>query len=386
MIYLDNGATTYPKPQEVQMQMQRALREFGANPGRSGYVMSVKTGEAVFACRSEIADFFHADGPECVIFQPSCTQALNLVIKGTLSRGDHVVVSDMEHNAAMRPLKKLNEQDISFTVAKSYPGNPDLTVDSFRRAMSAQTKLIVCMHASNVLGTRFPVERLAALAHFYGAKICVDTAQSAGVLPIDIKESGIDYICGAGHKGLYGPMGTGFLIIRRDDTLNTLIEGGTGTKSRDLNQPEDPPERYESGTQNIPGILGLHAGVRFVRKHGIENIYRHEIMLTEYLKQALLKIDGIEVYCAEQKPGEYVPVLSFNVEGLTSEETAAYLAKSGIAVRAGCHCAPSAHEKIGTDTGTVRVAPSVFTKQNEINFLIRKINELVYSRKNAMRR
>ena len=381
MIYLDNSATTYPKPPQVREAMQRALREYGANPGRSGYEMSMKTSEAVFACRESAAELFGAAGPECVVFQPSCTQALNLVLKGYLKPGDHVVVSDLEHNAVMRPLTELKNRGVTYTAAKVTPGDSDATMDAFRQAMRENTKLVVCTQASNVFGIRVPVERIAALCHQYGAKICVDCAQSAGIIPIDMGDSGIDFLCCAGHKGLYGPMGTGLLILRDpQDTLGTLVEGGTGTQSRSLIQPDDPPERFESGTLNVPGILALRAGIEFVKRKSPEVIWQEEMGKTALLYDRLSRIPGVKLYT--ERPGLpwYVPVLSFQVEGMPSEEVGERLAKSGIAVRCGLHCAPLAHEKMGTlETGTVRVSPSVFTRREEMEALASKVGQIARS-------
>ncbi|MCH5352310.1 MAG: cysteine desulfurase [Acutalibacter sp.] len=378
MIYLDNSATTYPKPPQVREAMARAMREFGANPGRSGYEMSMRTSEAVFACRESAARFFGAAGPECVVFTPSCTQALNLVLKGYLKPGDHVVVSDLEHNAVMRPLTELTKQGVTYTAAKVTPGDSDATMEAFRQAMRENTRLVICTQASNVFGIRVPVERIAALCHQYGAKICVDSAQSAGIIPIDMADSGIDFLCCAGHKGLYGPMGMGMLLFRDpQDLLKTLIEGGTGTQSRSMLQPDDPPERYESGTLNVPGIIALRAGIEFVRQKKPEVIWQAEMQKTEILYQRLSRIPGVKLYT--ERPGLpwYVPVLSFNVEGRPSEEVGELLAKPGIAVRCGLHCAPLAHEKMGTlETGTVRVSPSVFTKREEMEALANRIGQI----------
>ena len=371
MIYLDNSATTYPKPQGVRQAVQRALAEYGANPGRSGYRMCLRTTQAVYDCRKLAADFFGAPGPECVLFQPSCTQALNLVLKGTLKPGDHVVVSDLEHNAVMRPLAALASRGVAYTVAKVTPGDSDATLEAFRQAMGPKTKLAVCTMASNVFGIRVPVERIAALVHQYGVKLCVDAAQGAGLIPIHMEESGIDYLCCAGHKGLYGPMGTGLLLLREpEELLDTLVEGGTGTQSRNLQQPEEPPERYESGTQNVPGILGLEAGIQFVRRRGPERICREELQKLRYLHHRLSRMGHIVLYTPPPEESWSVPVLSFNVEGVPSERVGEFLAKGGIAVRCGLHCAPLAHEKMGTlETGTVRVSPSAFTRREDMDAL-----------------
>ena len=224
MIYLDNSATTYPKPQGVRQAVQRAFTDYGANPGRSGYGMCLRTTQAVYQVRQQAAEFFGAPGPECVLFQPSCTQALNVVLKGFLKPGDHVVITDLEHNAVTRPLEALKARGVTYTVAKVTPGDNDATVSAFRQAIGPKTRLAVCTMASNVFGTRVPVERIAALCHQYDVALCVDAAQGAGLFPIRMEESGIDYLCCAGHKGLYGPMGTGLLLVREPERL-LEIEG-----------------------------------------------------------------------------------------------------------------------------------------------------------------
>lgn len=376
MIYLDNSATTYPKPPAVRQAMARALSDYGANPGRGGFSMSMRTNNALYECRTLAARLFGAKGPECVVFQPSCTQALNLVMKGCLNPGDHVVVTDLEHNAVMRPLTVLAERGVTFTAAQVIPGDNDATLNAFRAAMTPKTKLLVCTQASNVFGFRVPVERLAALCHQYGAKICVDAAQSAGVVSIHIEDSGIDYLCCAGHKGLYGPMGTGLLVFRDPaDKLATLIEGGTGTQSLSLLQPDDPPERYEPGTLNVPGLIGLRAGLEFVLRKTPEKIYQEEMGKTAYLYRRLSQLKQVRLYTQPPEAPWSMPVLSFNVEGVPSEEVGAILAKRDIAVRCGLHCAPAAHRKMGTqEGGTVRVSPAVFTRREELDVLVRAVS------------
>ena len=377
MIYLDNSATTYPKPPQVRQAVARALGELGANPGRGGYPMSQRTAQAVYRCRSLAAEFFGAPGPECVVFQPSCTQALNLVLKGALKQGDHVVVSDLEHNAVMRPLTALSARGVTYTLAKTVPGDNDATLDAFRQAMGPRTKLVVCTQASNVFGFRLPVERIAALCHQYGAKLCVDAAQSAGLVPIHLQRDGIDYLCCAGHKGLYGPMGVGLLVLRDPaDGLVPLVEGGTGTQSRSLAQPEDSPERYESGTLNVPGIAGLEAGLLFVRRQGPQALCQKELALLARLHRQLARFPGVELYTGEPRAPYFLPVLSFNLRGMESEAVGERLGQAGIAVRCGLHCAPLAHQKLGTQQGTVRVSPSAFTRREEIDALARQVGRL----------
>jgi cysteine desulfurase family protein len=378
MIYLDNAATTYPKPLSVQNAVSYAMKNYGANPGRAGHRMSLAAAEEIYRCRTAAADFFKAPGPECVAFTLNCTHAMNYVLKGLLKPGDHVVTSCLEHNAVMRPLKALSENGVTFTSAKVFIGDNDATVDSFRKALRANTKLIVCTHASNVWGIRLPIERITALGHEYGLPIVIDCAQTAGVLPIDMAENGFDYLCIAGHKGLYAPMGTGLLITPNGANLATIIEGGTGTNSASLTQPETMPDRMESGTQNMPGIAGLRAGIEFVKSRKPETIYKHEMTLVQSLYQSLLRMKGISLYTPEPVAPYFVPVLSFNVSSQSSESVARKLDQQGIAVRAGLHCAPTAHEYMGTlDQGVVRVCPSVFSTMNEIRSFTASLAKII---------
>ncbi len=365
MIYLDNAATTYPKPPQVVTAVTSALYKYGANPGRGGHPMSMATAEEVYRARSAAASFFHAPGPECAVFTLNCTHALNAVLKGILKPGDHVVTSCLEHNAVLRPLKKLEEQGVFWTAAQVVPGDSDATVDAFRRALRPETKLAVCTHVSNVWGIRLPVERIAAMVHQYGVPLCVDAAQSAGVLPLSL-EDGPDYLCIAPHKGLYAPMGTGLLLTARGEALDTILEGGTGTNSISLEQPGEMPERLESGTLNVPGAAGLRAGLAFVASKGTERICRHEVEMARLAYRGLKRL-GARLYTAEPDGAAYAPVFSFNVEGVPSEEIASFLGANGVAVRAGLHCAPAAHRFMGTlESGAVRVCPSAFTSEKEV--------------------
>ena len=370
VIYLDNSATTYPKPYSVREATASALQN-GANPGRSGHSLSIKASEKIFRARKTAADFFGADKEESVIFTLNCTMSLNIIIKGILKPDDHVVVSSLEHNSVMRPLQKLRSVGVSYTAAPVFPMDNDRTVDSFRKAINAKTRMIICTHASNVWGIRLPIERLSALAHEYGLLFAVDAAQSAGVVPIDVSDSKIDYLCVPGHKGLYGPMGTGILIVSGNVVPDSLIEGGTGSSSILYEQPSVLPDKLESGTPNLCGIAGLKAGMDYVSRIGIENIAKHEFVLIKHLYRELSKMAHIRLYMPMPEPGYFVPVLSFNIDGKDSESVAAELNKRGIAVRAGLHCSPAAHKSIGTEeSGAVRISPSIFTRQNEINYLV----------------
>lgn len=377
VIYFDNSATTYPKPRSVIYAISDAMKFCGANPGRSGHTMSRISGKEMEKCRNIACELFGAKNPENVAFTLNCTAALNMVIKGILKPGDHVVASCLEHNAVMRPLNKLKKLGVTCSIAKVYPEDNDKTVESFRSEINSQTKLIICTHASNVWGIRLPVERIAALAHIYGIPILVDGAQSAGLLPIDMEKYGIDYLCLAGHKGLYGPMGTGMLITDKHEKLDTIIEGGTGTDSMILCQPKKMPQKFESGTPNLWGICGLKAGMEFVKSKGVENIFNHEIGLMGYLYDKLKNIKSVQLYMPKPKKPYFVPLISFNIKGRISDEVGKILDKNGIEVRTGLHCAPAAHEFAGTlETGVIRVSPSVFNTKTEIDKLVENIKNI----------
>lgn len=384
MIYLDNGATTYPKPQTVTNAVLRTMREYGANPGRSGHKMSLKAASEIYNCRKEAAELFNINNVENVIFTLNCTESCNIVLKGLLKSGDHVVISCLEHNAVMRPLHELTKYGITYTVASFDPYDNDSIIDSFRKAINNSTKLIICVHASNVWGIRMPIERLTALAHVYGIQIMVDCAQSAGVLPIDLNTNTIDYLCVAGHKGLYGPMGTGMLIVSTPEKLPSFVQGGTGSLSMSPEQPENPPDKYESGTPNLPGIVGLGAGMSFVKNRGIYNILKHETSLAKLLYNKLANIDGVKLYTKIPDGEKLLPVLSFNIRNVHSEEVSEYLSKNGIYTRGGLHCAPSAHKFMNTEEqGSVRITPSIFTTKDQIDTVAKVINKFALSKKNT---
>ncbi|MCI8554229.1 MAG: aminotransferase class V-fold PLP-dependent enzyme [Clostridiales bacterium] len=368
MIYLDNAATTWPKPQPVLHAMNEALRIYGANPGRGGHAMGLAASQAVYQCRETAARMFHLEDPSGVIFTLNCTMSLNMAIKGLLCGGGRAVVSSLEHNAVMRPLHSLPGAGPSFDVARVVEGDDDATVENFRRCLRPSTRAIVCTHASNVFGVRLPIRRIGELAEERGLPFVVDAAQTAGVLPLDMQADHINFLCLAGHKGLYGPMGTGMLLCRGPYELPPLVEGGTGSRSMELQQPRDLPDRLESGTPNTPGLCALRAGMELVMKTGLDSIARREMGHVEKLYDGIRSCSGIELYTARPELDHYVPVLSLNIHGVPSERTAALLNRQGIAVRAGLHCAPSAHHQYGTlPNGTVRLAPSLHTTGREID-------------------
>lgn len=373
MIYLDNAATTGRKPAGVIKAVDLSLRELSANPGRSGHNASLKAADAVYSVREKTAELFGASGAENVAFTLNCTHSINCVIKGVLKNGEHAVTSSLEHNSVMRPLIK---EEIPFDTAYVSLTDDRITLREFERKIRRDTRLVICTGASNVLGKTLPIAEIGALCKERGVLFAVDAAQIAGVIPVNMREMNIDYLCIAPHKGLYAPMGIGVLICEKP-IENTIIEGGTGTNSAELVQPETLPERLESGTVNLPAIMGVSAGIDYIKKIGIEKIYAHEMRLIRYLYNELSKIERVQLYTPEPRDGIYAPVLSFNVYGKTSAEVSQYLNEKGIAVRGGLHCAPSAHRQIGTlERGTVRVSVAAFNTPAEIGGLIKAIRHI----------
>ncbi len=376
MIYLDNSATSYPKPQCVLKSIMDAYEKFGANAGRSAYGMAINTTEQIYLCREKIAKFFGANKVENVIFTYNCTTALNMAIKGVSHKNAHYIISDLEHNAVVRPLERMKQMGMcDYSVAKVSTDDFQ-TIKNFKKNIRENTVAIICTGASNVFGIIPPYRLLSNLAHKNNLLFIMDCAQVGGVIPINMTSDGIDILCCAGHKGLMGPTGTGLMIINNDNiSLNSLIEGGTGSNSLNPNQPDFSPDKFESGTPNVQGILGLSTAIDFINDISLNKIYKHEMYLLRYLQKNLQKIDGIYLYTdLFSYKQNLVPILSFNIKNLHSEEVAKQFGDYNIAVRAGLHCAPLAHQKIGTiESGTVRISPSIFTKKSDIDFLINSI-------------
>ena len=373
MIYFDNAATTGKKPLGVIRAVESALKELSSNPGRSGHTPSLKAADAVYSVREKTAEVFGASGAENVVFTLNCTHSINCVIKGVLNKGEHAVTSSLEHNSVIRPLVK---EGTPFDTAHVSLTDDRETLREFERKIRPNTRLVICTGASNVFGKTLPIAEIGALCRDRGVLFAVDAAQIAGVMPINMREMNIDYLCVAPHKGLYAPMGIGVLICEKP-IENTIIEGGTGTNSAELVQPESLPERLESGTVNVPEIMGLSAGIDYVKGIGIKKIYTHEMKLIRYLYKELSKIDRVQLYAPEPKDGAYAPVLSFNVYGRTSAEVSQYLNGKGIAVRGGLHCAPLAHRQIGTlERGAVRISVAAFNTSAEAASLIKAIKQM----------
>lgn len=344
MIYLDHGATSFPKPPAVCRAMQQALQTC-ANPGRGGHRAAMQALETVYHCREEAAALFDCE-PEQVVFTCNCTHALNIAIRTLVKPGSRVVISGFEHNAVTRPLHLLGAK---VTVAGRKLFDREDTLHAFEKALSAGADAAIFTHVSNVFGYILPVEQLAALCRQYGVPFIVDAAQSAGTLPISLKKWGADFIAMPGHKGLLGPQGTGILLCGRQP--EPLIAGGTGSASLLQAMPQELPDRAEAGTLNVPGIAGLAAGMRQIRKMGTEHIAAHEQAMARRCIQ-MLNREGVRVFAGADQSG----TVSF-VPSMDCETLAQRLAEKGIAVRAGLHCAPLAHESVGTlDSGTVRIS------------------------------
>lgn len=371
MIYLDSAATSFPKPKEVIEAVTNALRYDCVNAGRGGYAKSIKASEDIFSARENIADYFGLNKPENCIFTSNATYALNFAIKGLLSRGGHAVVSSFEHNAVMRPLEALKACGVTYDIFQPDIQNDGQTVRNMLSRVRRDTRCVICIYASNICGYAFPVAKIAEASHREGIPMICDASQAAGILPIDLKELGADFLGTAGHKSLYGPQGTGLLLVNSPLLLATLVEGGTGTLSRELAQPAEYPERLEPGTVNYPAIMGLNAGVSYLRRHHKE-IRRTEIRLIKDIQDGLLDIPGVRMYYATE-----LPVLSFNLAGLSPEDVGRALDRKGIAVRCGLHCAPLAHRSLGTlQTGTVRVSIGAFTSAEDVKVFLRAIRQI----------
>jgi cysteine desulfurase family protein len=368
MIYLDNGATSLQKPRTVGHAMCHALRH-NASPGRGGYRAAMDAAAAVYDCRALAAELFDCEA-EQVVFTMNATHGLNLAIKSLVPVGGTALVSGFEHNAVMRPLAALNAQ---VKIAGRTLFTPEDTVGAFARAITPETDAVICTHVSNVFGYRLPVEEIAALCAERGVPFVLDASQSAGCLPISARQLDAAFVAMPGHKGLMGPQGTGILICRH--AAQPLLEGGTGSQSALAEMPDFLPDRLEAGTLNVPGICGLRAGLRFVADYTPEAIGLREQALTAEAAERLAKIPGVRCFAAEN--GTQTGVLSFQISDRDCEQVAEALGCAGFALRAGLHCAPLAHESVGTlERGTVRLSTGVFNTLREIKRFTKAVERL----------
>lgn len=382
MIYLDNAATSWPKPPEVLRAMTDVLERAGGNPGRSGHRLSIAAARVIYDTREEISQFFGISDPLRVIFTGNATHAINLAMIGMLKPGDHVVTSSMEHNAVMRPLRSLEKQGIRLSIV-ACASDGSLDVGAVAGVVTSDTRLVVLTHASNVAGTLLPIGEVATIAHQAGALLLVDAAQTAGVIPINMMATGIDLLAFTGHKELQGPPGVGGLVIADGidvAQIRPLICGGTGSRSESEEQPDDLPDKFESGTANLAGIAGLNAGLQWIKERGIEETQAHLKTLSGALIEGLSSLTKVKVY-GTLDPDRSVAVVSFTVAGSRVSEIGLRLDENySILSRVGLHCAPAAHKTIGSfPEGTVRLAPGVFTTMEDIQHVVRTIGRVVRS-------
>ena len=372
-VYLDNAATSWPKPPAVAAAMSRFLEEVGANPGRSGHRLSIEAGRIVESAREAVAELFHAGDPLRVVFGANVTEALNLALCGLLRPGDHVITSSVEHNSMMRPLRQLGREGIELTVI-ACAADGTLDPAHIEAAIRPNTKLIALTQASNVMGTLLPVAQAGRMAREHGLLLLVDTAATAGAIAIDMSRDNIDLLAFTGHKSLLGPTGTGGLVIgeRVDVTqMRPLKRGGTGSYSSEEEQPRFLPDAFESGTLNAVGLAGLEAGIRWIQARGIEAIHaRHSTILAQLL-DGLGAIAGVTLY-GTRDPARQVDTIAFNIAGMSPSE-AGFLFDDefGIQTRIGLHCAPAAHKTIGTyPDGTIRFAPGIFMTDDDVRYAL----------------
>lgn len=372
MIYLDNAATSFPKPSKVYEEVINCMKNYCANPGRGSHNMAIKSALKVMESRNLISEIFNIRNPFNIVFTHNATEALNIAIKGLLKKGDHVISTVLEHNSVLRPLNSMAKHGVEVTLISSDKAGFINPLD-IKDEIKFNTKAIIINHASNVLGSIQDINSIGKIAKKYGVKFIVDASQSAGSISIDVERDNIDLLAFPGHKGLLGPQGTGALYIRDGIELKSFKEGGTGSISNSIDQPKELPDRFESGTLNTPGIVGLCEGVKFIKKIGIENIYNEEMQLMDQLIRELKKLDFVKIYGSTSLKNR-LSVLSINIEGIDASIVGEELNDAEIAVRTGYHCAALIHKVIGTEyIGTVRISPGCFNTSKDIDEFIKNI-------------
>jgi cysteine desulfurase family protein len=375
--YFDHAASSWPKPPKVTQAMVDCMNEYAANPGRGSHQLAVRASRALFECRRNLAKLFGIRNPNDISYASSTTMALNQATKGFLKPGDHVISTTIEHNSVRRPLEYLKTSigiELTYVQTDSV-GRIDL--EQLKKAIQPNTRLIACAHASNLLGTILPLEEIGAIANQHGIKLLVDAAQTAGIYPIDVERMGIHMLAFPGHKGLLGPQGTGGLYIHPELELEPLLHGGTGSQSESITQPSVRPDRYESGTQNTPGIAGLNEGVKYILQETVEAIHQREWKLIQRLMEGLQAIEGVTLLgppSTEPRTG----IAAFTFRDADSSEVAFVLDQSfGIAVRAGYHCTPLGHETAGTlERGAIRASVGYGTTEEDVEAFIEAMQEI----------
>jgi cysteine desulfurase family protein len=377
MTYLDNAATSFPKPEAVYQALDRFARTDLANPGRAGHKMALAAERALDDCRHLLNQLFHGEGPERFVFTLNCTDALNMAFKGVLNDGDHVITTDLEHNSVSRPLRKMElDGRITLSRIKADAGGT-IDPDAIRRALTPKTRLIAMTHGSNVLGTVQPIAHIGRIAGERDVLFLVDSAQTAGVVPIDLQAMHIDLLAFPGHKSLLGPTGTGALYAGPRAPVRAWREGGTGGDSSSETQPREFPYFLEGGTPNVLGVAGLAAGTKYVMEQGLDRIREHEVRLTERMRRRLEEMEGYEVF-GHPDPARRLGTLSFRSAALPASELGGILDQAfDIAIRPGLHCAPYIHRSLGTfPEGTVRVSPGPFNTEADVDRLTDALREI----------
>jgi cysteine desulfurase family protein len=378
LIYLDNGATSFPKPEEVYAFMDKFYRQFGVNPGRSGYDLCMEAGEVVEETRKMLTTFINGKDPDRLCFSYNSTDALNIIIFGMLEKGDHAITTTIEHNSVLRPLyhlEKFNGVEVDYI-----PFNEKGFVepDDFKNKFKENTKLVIVNHASNVIGTIQPIKEIGNLCRKYGVPFAIDASQSAGKISIDIEELNVDIIAFTGHKSLLGPTGIGGLYVRDGIEISHTRAGGTGVRSAVRTHLDEYPYRLEYGTHNTLGIAGLHAGVKWIQEQGMDKLFEHEMKLTKKLRDGLKDVDGITLYCQDDLT-DHISILLSNVDGFEALNTGTILdVDYNIACRTGLHCAPLVHEQLGTVEihGGVRFGIGPFNTEKDIQTAIEAMEDI----------
>jgi len=383
LIYLDNGATSFPKPEEVYEFMDTFYRNYGVNPGRSGYDLCLEAGEIVENTRKMLTNFFNGDDPNRLCFSYNSTDALNLIINGMLKEGDHAITTTLDHNSVIRPLYhqyKFNGVEVDYI---PFDSKGFVDPDDFTKKFKKNTKLVIINHASNVIGTIQPVKEIGRLCKERGIPFAVDSSQSAGKIPVDIKELNIDVVAFTGHKSLLGPTGIGGLYVSEGIEIRHTRAGGTGVRSAVPTHLYEYPYRLEYGTANTVGIAGLYAGLNWIEKKGLANLHKNEMKLTTMLRDGLKDIENVTMYCQDDMTN-HISILPFNIDGLEALNTGTILdVDYNIATRTGLHCAPLAHKQLGTIDihGAVRFGIGPFNTEEHIKTAINAVKEIAFSRK-----
>lgn len=375
MIYLDNAATSFPKPDGVYDAVVECMKNYAANPGRASHDMALKASSKIIETRQCISKLLNISNPLNIVFTSNATEGLNIGIKGVVKKGDHVISTVIEHNSVLRPLNYLSKQGVEVTLL-GVNENGYINLKDLKKEIRKNTKAIIINHASNVLGTVQNINNIGAIARKSGIIFILDASQSAGAIPIDVESDNIDILAFPGHKGLFGPQGTGGLYIREGINLSDFKQGGTGSNSNSMNQPDFLPDKFESGTLNTPGIAGLCEGIKFIEKIGIKNIQKHEEDLMEHLLTELKKLSYVKMYGPSTHENRGA-VLSIVIENMDSSQVGYLLNKKDIAVRTGFHCAPLIHGIMGTNkSGTVRISPGYFNTHSNIETIVKALKEI----------